>query len=519
MKRHLLFFALIYCCASITASGPESLDTSFNGDGSLQATFSSGSTTIGFAIVMQDDGKILVGGQSGSSTSSFVARYNNDGSADTTFNSSGTPGYIIATTISSINGLAIQPDGKILVTGPGLSPYASQAVTIRYLSTGLIDTSFGTSGIVATSTMTTSNAITLQDDGNIIIAGKNSSSGIIMRYTTDGVLDTTFGTSGSVATAIGTSATASGVKLQTDGSIVITGQTTISSVVNALVARYTTDGTLDTSFGTSGYVTTTLGNNAQTLGNALVIQDDQKIIVVGRTVPGSINYGFIMRLNTDGAFDTSFNSVGYTTGTSNTRYLGVTIQTNQQTIACGSINSNTIIVTRYNTDGTVDSSCDITASDVSGTNNNAQDIVVQTDQKIIISGSITTSSFNSGQNALGIVRWLGGFTPSSGRTTTINTYGYNSAYISEFLYVDFYATVISDTTARAAAIDAVNVIIDSFATSYVNQSSFNFISYAYLMNEDLLAAEELLASNYPSSSTEIAQFFEYIFARETQLLE
>ncbi|MDP3788575.1 MAG: hypothetical protein Q8Q60_04670 [Candidatus Chromulinivorax sp.] len=505
-QRHLLFFALINLSLSIAASGPESLDTSFNSTGYLATAFTTDTGTVGYVIARQDDGKIVVGGIS--SPYGFVARYNNDGSADTTFNATGTPGYVIETTMSQIYALAIQPDGKIIVTG---DPYTGgQTVMIRYLETGLVDTSFGTSGYVTTSTMTISYAIALQTDGKIVIAGTNNSSGIIMRYTTYGVLDTSFGASGTVTTAVGSGTQLRGVQLQTDGSIVAAGRTTISSIMNIFITRYTDDGILDTSFGTSGSITTTL-NGSFGVAFGLAIQDDQKIIVVG-----DISEGFIARYTINGTLDTTFNSVGYTTF--GLTYNGVTLQTNQQAIACGYIGDFIMTVIRYTTDGIIDSSCEIQASQVPGFNI-AYSVAVQTDEKIITTGSFQISTFNDNKNSLGIARFLGGVTPSSGRTTTINTYGYNSAYISEFLYVDFYATVISNTTARAAAIDAVNVIIDSFATSYVNQPSFNFISYAYLMNEDLLAAEELLASDYPSSSTEIAQFFEYIFARETQLLE
>lgn len=506
IQKHLSFFTLINLFAVINASGPTSLDTSFNSIGYIESVFTTDTGTLGSAIALQDDGKIVIGGIS--SPYGFVARYNSDGSADTTFNATGTPGYSIATsTMAQTNALVIQPDGKIIVTG---TPYSSsQIIMIRYLETGLIDTSFGTSGFVTTSTMTESYGIALQSDGKIIIAGTNNSSGIIMRYTTDGVLDTSFGTSGTVTTAIGSSTQLKGIQLQTDGSIVAAGRTTISSIINIFITRYTTDGILDTSFGTSGSITTTLnGTSAQAFG--LAIQDDQKIIVVGQR-----NSGFIARYTINGTIDTTFNSIGY--ATFGNIYNGVILQTNQQAIACGFIGNFIMTAIRYTTDGIIDSSCEIQASQVPGTNI-AYSIAIQTDGKIITTGSTQQDSINAGINRFFIARFLGGFTPSSGRTTTINTYGYNSAWLSEFFYIDAYAQVITDTTARAATITATNDIFASFATTYALQPSFNFISYAYLMNEDLVAAEELLTSAYPSSSSEITQFFAYIFERESQLL-
>src|SRR5712691_1227384 len=126
------------------------------------------------------------------------------------------------------------------------------------LSAGSLDTSFDTDGIVTTPFGTSADearAVAVQSDGKIVVAGRATIGSTfdfaLARYNADGSLDTSFGTGGKVTTAIGTSTDeAYAIALQSDGKIVVGGRATIGSNFDFALARYNTDGTLDTSFGT-----------------------------------------------------------------------------------------------------------------------------------------------------------------------------------------------------------------------------------------------------------------------------
>ena len=110
----------------------------------------------------------------------------------------------------------------------------------------------------------------------------------LVRYNTDGSMDTTFGTNGIVKTVIGTWAQAYSVALQSDGKIVLAG----SASSHFALARYNTDGSLDTTFGTNGIVTTSIGT-VQDMATCVAIQSDGKIAVGGKRDNGA-NYDFAL---------------------------------------------------------------------------------------------------------------------------------------------------------------------------------------------------------------------------------
>ena len=154
-----------------------------------------------------------------------VARYGTDGSVDSTFGTAGKVstdqegGYFPA--------LMLQPDGKIVVAGTNSS---NQHTLVRYNSNGSLDGSFGTAGKLKTD-FETAMAMAIQSDGKIVVAGfawivprTGPTDFALARYTSDGSLDTTFGTAGKVITIFGYWwGTAYAVALQSDGKIVAAG--------------------------------------------------------------------------------------------------------------------------------------------------------------------------------------------------------------------------------------------------------------------------------------------------------
>jgi uncharacterized delta-60 repeat protein len=185
---------------------------------------------------------------------------------------------------------------------------------------GDLDPSFGTNGKVITDFGSNNyvRAIAVQSDGKIVAAGNAQASHMqfaLARHNPDGTLDESFGTGGKVTTTIGTDdAFAYAVALQSDGRIVAAGY--IRSMGNRFaLARYNTNGTLDTSFGTGGIVTTQFSSIA--FAYALAIQPDGKIIAAGNITifTSQINNDdfALARYNTNGTLDASFGTGGLVT--------------------------------------------------------------------------------------------------------------------------------------------------------------------------------------------------------------
>src|SRR5687768_2861496 len=124
-----------------------------------------------------------------------------------------------------------------------------------------------------------------------------------------GDLDTSFNGTGVVITSISdASDVINGVAVQTDGKIVVAGSTIIGSSLDFAVARYKPDGTLDTSFSMDGKLTTDFGGFDYALDVA--IQTDGKIVAVGWSNSPAARGFAIARYNSDGSLDTSFNGIG-----------------------------------------------------------------------------------------------------------------------------------------------------------------------------------------------------------------
>jgi uncharacterized delta-60 repeat protein len=223
-------------------------------------------------------------------------RYNPDGSLDNTFNSTG----VVTSTIGQAYALAIQSDGKIVVAGWS----GSHILVARYTSTGTLDTTFNQTGVVtaAIGSSSSGNSIALQSDGKIVVAGGAEGYFVVVRYTITGGLDSTFNQTGVVTTDISpNNDEASSVAIQPDGKIVVGGvnndwsHTIGVPKTDLVVARYTDDGRLDSTFNHTGIVTTSLSNGADKT-YSLALQEDGKIVVGGwTTLDGITNYITLVR--------------------------------------------------------------------------------------------------------------------------------------------------------------------------------------------------------------------------------
>ncbi|MER6187399.1 calcium-binding protein [Streptomyces sp. NPDC001652] len=207
--------------AVLRLTGDGTPDSTFGGDGTVTANpagpvLQEGGD--GRALALQADGKIVVGGEVGSTRFDFaLMRFNTDGSVDTGFDGDG----IVRTDFGgydSVESLAVQPDGKIVAAGAS----DGRAALARYHTNGSLDTSFDGDGRVLTPAAGAADMV-LQPDGRIVAAGTAGSDFSVLRYNTDGSLDTGFGTAGQATADFGGVDTARGVKLDSAGRIVAAG--------------------------------------------------------------------------------------------------------------------------------------------------------------------------------------------------------------------------------------------------------------------------------------------------------
>jgi uncharacterized delta-60 repeat protein len=296
------------------------------------------------------------------------------------------------------------------------------ALEDRFLLTaGDLDTTFGGGGVVLTSFPAVSKnvkgergsayAVKIQSDGKIVAAGLGFQDFAVARYTTTGSLDPTFGNGGKVETDFGHNAndSAYNLEIQPDGKIVVVGTTVVtakgsSQIVNA-VARYNTNGTLDTSFGPNrnGLLVTTI-NSGNVTGIGIAIQPDGKIVLAGNSVvPGSTNNHCVLaRYNPNGSLDTSFGQGGiltpeYVPGASQKFYdLALeTVDGVTKLVAAGVVTSpRDDVLARFNLDGSPDASFGSAGSVILGSQ--AIDflggrLAIQADGKIIEAGLNTHS--------------------------------------------------------------------------------------------------------------------------------
>ncbi len=357
----------------------------YNGNGSLDNTFGTGGKTFtdfgtyddnARAVAIQTDGKIVVAGYSTivSKLNFTIARYQTNGSLDSTFGTNGKQNTSIGIYNDYATAIAIQTDGKIVVTGytqTNGASYFTDFAMVRYDTNGSLDNNFGTGGIVTTdfgSIFDYAFAIALQTDGKIVLAGESSTNPgdvdfAVARYNTDGNLDTTFDSDGKLITDFGGhNDEGMGVGIQTDGKIVVGGFTNDSVTVAGLfaVTRYNTNGTLDTTFDHDGRVKTNVANNISG-SNAMVIQPDGKIVLAGyNRFPGDSQDFAVVRYTTNGSLDTSFDAdgkvltdVGSTTETAQ----AMALQTDGKIVVVGTTNNGSnldVAIVRYGNFGTVD---------------------------------------------------------------------------------------------------------------------------------------------------------------------
>ncbi|MBP6870306.1 hypothetical protein KBC04_05460 [Candidatus Babeliales bacterium] len=335
---------------NIIVANPSSYDSSFSNNGSTTNLYIASTVNQAQDIIAQPDGKIVTVGSAGEN--GIIVRYNNDGSTDLTFNSLKTPGYIDIQlgTQTALFSVILEPtNGKIIAVGYATIAGVYNTFIARYNRNGTIDTTFNGTGYILSLFQTQSQlyGVALQTNGSIVVAGWATENGLsqalVARYTNNGVLDTTFNGIGYVTTLIGGVFTkAQDLVIQADGKIVITGQAQVDGNQGLIVIRYNTDGSLDETFNSTGDnpgSISPLQDFVTSQGNSLTMQLNGKVVIVGYINADDFttaNRSYtVLRLNSDGTVDDTFNGIGYVINEQALQAQGVVMQLNGQIITCG----------------------------------------------------------------------------------------------------------------------------------------------------------------------------------------
>jgi uncharacterized delta-60 repeat protein len=264
-----------------------SLDSTFSGDGIQTISFGIGDD-IARAVILQPDEHILIAGTSTNGNNSLmaIARVKPNGTPDATFSGDGKNTLAIGTIFTNAYAMALLSDGKIMLAGAAKFGMSDDIALARFLPSGVADVTFGISGHIVTdlgSDADSGNAITIQDDGKMLVVGITGATRdfALLRYLPNGTLDPNFANQGHVLTDFaGSDDYANAVLLQSDGKILVGGYAYNGSLPDFAMARYLSDGTIDPNFGLNGLLTTDFSNGYD-YGFPMAIQLDGKLLQAG----------------------------------------------------------------------------------------------------------------------------------------------------------------------------------------------------------------------------------------------
>jgi uncharacterized delta-60 repeat protein len=417
-------------------------------DGDLDPTFGTGgmvttdlnrSTDIANAVAVQADGKLVVVGQTYknndfSNEDFAVARYNTDGTLDTTFGAGGRVRTDFPGLAAVPSAVVIQADGKIVVAGGAfpLFTFAGNFEVVRYNPNGSLDRSFGNGGIVTTTFPEGSYAfdVALQPDGKIIAAGTvfvdfipgepSNTDFALARYNPDGTPDATFGNGGQVTTDFfGNEDDAFSVLIQSDGKIVAVGSANNPATFYDFAAvRYLSNGTIDTTFGVAGKVSTDFGDQNFDRARSAALQADGRIVAAGFAISqnGGVQNFAVARYTSNGVLDTTFSRDGKTQidfGSCCQSANKVLLQSDGKIITVGYANTESsdsdFLLARLNPRGSLDSTFGVggkVRTSFGDLNGGANGAALQSDGKIVAVGFQAT--FSNQWTNFALARYLDG---------------------------------------------------------------------------------------------------------------
>lgn len=317
-----------------------------------------------------------------------------------------------------VYGVAEDTNGKILAVGYTYPGGTADITVWRFNSDGSLDTAFGSGGMFVhagaaggSGKTELGNSIVLDSSGRIIVVGNGADNSslyhmVLMRLTTTGTLDTSFGTSGIVVYDYDNSNTGNTYnniyKVTTDpsGRILVTGSSDVgSSNQDMHLWRFDSEGSPDTSFDSDGLVTH--GNAADgdgaDVGNGLVVDSNGRILVIGQSSNGTDNDMVIWCFNADGSLDTAFGTNGVVIesnvagGNGNDQGNAITTDSAGRILATGTSGNGSnfdTVIWRYNTKGTLDTTFGLNGVVIfdNGEDNRGQGILLDSDQRVVVIG-------------------------------------------------------------------------------------------------------------------------------------
>jgi uncharacterized delta-60 repeat protein len=414
------------------------LDPSFGTGGKVVTDFGV-SFSDAFSVAVQPDGRIVVAGEASAPTDANstifgLARYNSDGSLDASFGSGGKVTTSFSQGASQGEALALQQDGKIVAAGlVQLSSDHTLFAIARYNSNGALDPGFGAGGQATVDFgvgLNFANAIAIQADGKIVLAGQalyitsNGQSQFgLARLSPEGTLDLSFGNGGMVTgPSISAINAAKGLAIQPDGKIVVSGYSRANTASGDwAVARYNADGSLDSTFGASGAVTTRFLGLGDVASSVLVLADG-KLIVTGYAFVGQGEIDFALaRYDASGTLDPSFGNGGkVTTAFPGGVAVGTrgALQPDGKTLLTGGFYSNPndsktadVAIARYNADGTLDAAfgtSGLVTTDFNGLFDFGYAVAVQQNGNIVVAGAAQKPASEGSMEEFAVLRYLGG---------------------------------------------------------------------------------------------------------------
>ncbi len=397
--------------------------------------------------------------------------YAQAGLLDNTYGNGGKATTAVGTGNSEGWGMAIQDDWSVVVGGFEYNGIDSNFALIRYKPNGTLDSTFGLNGEVITPMGNGSSVIysvALQPDGKIIAGGTawNGSKFkfALARYNTNGTLDSTYGTNGKVITSLSNGndkIRSVGVKYD-DWSVVVGGASFGGSNMDFALAKYKTDGTLDSTFGTNGKVTTDISNGTDIIFS-LAFESDWSVVVGGFAFNGlKMNFA-LAKYTANGALDNTFGTGGKVVtsiGDSADLIWSISVDTSSHKIIAGGFSGNGInndfALARYNGDGSLDNTFGVQGKTVTDMGGNDEAIYAVVRQP---DGKIVAAgnSNTGGADNNALTRY-------NTNGTLDSTFGTNGIVISQLS--------TGDNEAYAAVIQPDGKIVTSGFATDNNQSYF-----------------------------------------------
>ena len=410
----IIFYIALVCAFSAPLyATPGDLDLTLDGNGRLATDIDAG-TDIVTDVAVQTDGKIVVVGISTASGSSLgqaaIVRYNADGSLDTTFSGDGK--LALAANCSNV-ALALMGSRMVVAYYVYTEGAPAQLRVSRINSNGTLDTTFdddGTTSDTAPENFTLGGVVVDNSFKVIVVGGSSGSvSGttpisdwLLWRFSSTGSLDTGFSGDGRQQTDFGgnTNEFAAAVSILSNGAIVVGGTGNPTGQAFA-VARYTTNGSLDTNWGGGdGKIVTDISPSADVVED-MKVTPDERIILAGRSAPGGVQTATIARYNPDGTPDTSFDGDGIVQSAAfGANVRAVDAQVDGKVIAVGG--TVDFVVGRFNINGSADATFGSGGRVATDMNNGSDDegmaVAIQRDRRIVVGGSTLNTAAGATRN-------------------------------------------------------------------------------------------------------------------------